>query len=394
MNPKPSVILFCGRLLPASETFIPLQGEGLQKFTPHYVGTRFVPGVALPPERIQVVNQGGVWGTVAEIVFKILGIAPQMSQHLQTLNPVLVHAHFGVCGALALPLLNAVRVPLIVTFHGLDATMTDDYARRHSISTRVYLHRREALKQKTHLFICVSEFIKAKLLQQGFPGDKLLVHYIGIDTHLFRPDPTITREPVVLFVGRFVEKKGCEYLLQAMVQVSHQQPEASLVVIGDGPLRPDLEALAARTLPRYKFLGMQPAKVVRDWMHRSQVFVVPSVTSTMGDSEGLPMVVLEAQAMGLPVVASRHGGIPEAVIHEETGFLVNEREWQTLARYILVLLQDISVWQRLSVNGRQSVLDNFDVHQQTQILEDIYDGMLENKRLQPQTPVPRIDPLS
>lgn len=203
-----SIVLFCGRLLPASETFIRLQGESLTQFTPHYMGTRLVKGVSLPPDRTQVVNQGGILGAATEVAFKLWGRSPQLAQYLARLRPSLVHAHFGVCGALILPLVTAWRLPLIVTFHGLDATMSDQYARRHSISTWVYLQRREALKQRTQCFICVSEFIKAKLLAQGFPAHKILVHYIGIDTDVFCPDSSIVREPVVLFVGRLVEKKG------------------------------------------------------------------------------------------------------------------------------------------------------------------------------------------
>jgi len=373
------IVLFCGRLLPASETFICLQGESLTQFTPYYMGTRMVKGVHLPLERTQAVNQGGILGAATEVAFKIWGRAPQLSQYLTQLRPSLIHAHFGVCGALVLPIATALRLPLIVTFHGLDATMSDHYARRHSISTWVYLRRREVLKQKTQLFICVSEFIKTKLLAQGFPAHKVLVHYIGIDTDVFCPDPSIAREPVVLFVGRLVEKKGCEYLIRAMSQVNLVLPETKLVIIGDGPLRPELETLAAHNLNHYEFLGVQPAAIVRDWMRQSSLLVVPSITSTTGDSEGLPMVVVEAQATGLPVVASRHGGIPEAISHGETGLLVSERDWQDLAQHIQYLFQNPVSWQEISEKGRQQTLNKFNLHKQTQVLEAIYHTVLKQR---------------
>jgi colanic acid/amylovoran biosynthesis glycosyltransferase len=372
MRPNPVVALFCGRLLPTSETFIAKQGEGLQQFTPHYVGTRFVKGIALPPERTQVVNRGGIIGTCEEALFKLWGTSPKLARHLQQLNPALVHAHFGVCGALALPIVTALKLPLIVTFHGLDATMTDQYARQHSLSTRIYLRRREALQQSAERFICVSAFIKTQLLNQGFPADKLQVHYIGVDPHLLAPDRTIHREPIVLFVGRLVEKKGCEYLIRAMAHVRVRYPDVKLVIIGDGPLRQTLERLAAKTLKNYQFLGTQPAEVVRGWMMRSHLLAVPSITAATGDSEGLPTVVLEAQSLGLPVVASQHGGIPEAVVHQETGLLAPERNWQSLAQHIQNLFQDVSNWRRLSLNGRQHIQSKFNLHQQTQALEKIY----------------------
>lgn len=378
-NMTKPIVVFSGRLLPPSETFIRTQGEGLQQFTSYYVGSRLVKGIPLPTERTLVVNQGGYLGAAEEVVFKLLGCAPRLYQKLQQLNPLLIHAHFGVCGTLALPLAQALKVPLIVTFHGLDATMTDDYARSNSISTRVYLRRRETLKREARLFITVSEFIKAKLIEQGFPSDKIVVHSIGVDTETFQPKPTVLREPVALFVGRLIEKKGCEYLIKAMAMVQPEMPDVELVIVGDGPLRPQLEGLAAKSLKRYKFLGMQPPEVVRSWMNRARLLAVPSVTASTGDSEGLPSVVVEAQAMGLPVVGSIHAGIPQAVAHGKTGFLVPERDWQGLAKHILHLLKDPVLWQRFSLDGQQQMRANFDLRKQTLALESIYDAVLRGE---------------
>jgi colanic acid/amylovoran biosynthesis glycosyltransferase len=373
------VIFFNGRLLPASETFIRAQAEGLQKFTPYYVGARRVPGLSLPPDRTLVVNEGGFRGSVEEGLFKLYGFAPKLYRKLQILNPVLIHAHFGVCGALALPLIPVLKVPMIVTFHGLDATMSDHYARRNSLSTRIYLQRREALKRETALFIGVSEFIKQKLVTQGFPEEKVIAHALGVDIQQFQANPQLPRQPIVLFVGRFSEKKGCEYLIRSMAQVQKTIGEVELILIGDGELKPELEALAAQLLQRYQFLGFQTQSIVKSWMDRAMMLVVPSVTAATGDSEGLPTVVIEAQAMGLPVVASNHAGIPQAVTHGETGFLTAERDLEGLTKYILELLRDPALCQRFSHNGKEHVAKNFNLARQTQILESIYESVLERK---------------
>jgi colanic acid/amylovoran biosynthesis glycosyltransferase len=378
---NPNVIFFNGRLLPASETFIRAQGEGLKKFTPYYVGARRVQGLSLPPERTLVVNQGGPLGSVAEGLFKISGFAEKFSRAVEQLKPVLVHAHFGVCGALALPLMPRLKVPLIVTFYGIDATMTDRYARQNSLSTRIYLKRREQLKREADLFIGVSEFIKQKLIGQGFPAEKTISHYYGVDTKQFQSEIQLPRQSIVLFVGRFSEKKGCEYLLRAMAQVQAVASEIELVMIGDGELKTELETLAAKLLRRYQFLGFQTQSVVKSWMDRSMVLVVPSVTASTGDSEGLPTVVVEAQSMGLPVVASHHAGIPQAVIDGETGFLTAERDIAGLATSILQLFRDPELWQRFSLNGKEHVEKNFNLHKQTTILESIYESILERKAL-------------
>jgi colanic acid/amylovoran biosynthesis glycosyltransferase len=376
-----NVLIFNGRLLPASETFIRSQAEGLQKFTPYYVGARRVPGLSLPPERTLVVNQGKLLGAVAEGLFKLYGFAPTLYRKLQQLHPLLVHAHFGVCGTLALPLIQSLKVPMVVTYHGLDATMSDTYARKNSLTTRIYLHRRETLKQQVNLFIGVSDFISQKLIAQGFPAEKVITHCLGVDTQLFQSDPKLPRQPIVLFVGRFSEKKGCEYLIRAMAQVQQVAPDLELLLIGDGQLKTELEILATKLLRRYQFLGFQTQSVVKSWMERAMLLVAPSVTASTGDSEGLPTVIVEAQAMGLPVVASNHAGIPQAVIHGETGFLTAERDIAGLATSILRLCREPELWQRFSHNGQEHVAKNFNLHQQTKILESIYESVIYRQDL-------------
>ena len=379
--PKPNVAIFNGRLLPSSETFVKAQAEGLQQFNPYYVGARLVKGLAVPKDRTLVVNSGNLTGNIAEILFKQIGFAPHLYAKLQDLHPALIHAHFGVCGALALPIAHKLNVPLIVTFHGFDASMTDEYARRNSISTRVYLRRREFLKQDVSLFIAVSKFIKKRLIQQGFPEDRIQVHYIGIDTDKFQPETSKQRQKKVLFVGRLVEKKGCKYLIQAMAKVQATNPDIELIIIGDGPLRTKLEALANQLLNRYSFLGVQAPHRVKDLMNQAHLLVAPSVTTEDGDTEGLPMVILEAQSMGLPVISSYHAGIPEAIIDGETGFLAEEQDWETIATRVLQLFQDSNCWNYLSKNGQTSVKVNFNLKKQINILEEIYQKILSSSKL-------------
>lgn len=376
--PNPVVVLFSSLLLPPSQTFIQAQGEELRQFTPYYVGSRLVEGLSLPPERALVVNRGDALGTAQEALFKFSGIAPRLYRQVRQLNPALIHAQFGLSGSLALPLARSLKVPLIVHFRGADATVKDEYARRASINHWVYFQRREALKRESRLFITVSKFIKEKLLEQGFPAHKIMVHYHGVDTEIFKADATVPREPVVLFVGRLTEKKGCEYLIQAMAMVQAKMPEVELVLIGDGPLRQSLEAMATKMLTKYKFLGVQPRAVVQSWMNRSRILAAPSVTASQGDSEGLPNVVVEAQAMNLPVVSTVHAGIPEAVVHGETGFLAPERDYKQLGEDMLCLLQNNELWQRFSVSGRDRVQKFFNRRQQTRVLENIYQTVLQN----------------
>ena len=370
-------VIYCDLLLPYSATFIRSQAEALNRYVPYYVGCRLINGLELPQERTLPINKGSLTDAFWEAGYKFFGKSPYLVSALRPLKPAFIHAHFGPDGLRALPLARTLKIPLIVTFHGYDATLKDEYAKRSTISHRTYLKRRAKLQEDAHLFIAVSEFIKSKLLAQGFSSDKVVVHYIGVDTQLFQPNLTIPREPVVLFTGRLVEKKGCEYLIRAMSLVQEQHPNVQLIVIGDGPLRADLEALAEATLKRFTFTGKQPPEVVRAWMNRAKIFCVPSIVAKSGDAEAFGIVFIEAQAMGLPVVSFASGGIPEAVIHDQTGLLAPEKDWRTLGHCITQLLNKEALWQVFSQQGYERVREKFDLHRQSHVLEAIYNSVLE-----------------
>ncbi|MGJ3249865.1 MAG: glycosyltransferase [Elainellaceae cyanobacterium] len=379
MSQTPIALIYCDELLAYSATFVRSQAEALHQFTPVYVGCRTVSGLELPGDRTHVINPGGLSGKLTESAFKLLGIAPGFTSRLRQLKPALLHAHFGPHAVRAMPLAKTLGVPLITTFHGYGVTMTDDAVMQSkSYSHKTYVRRRGQLQRQGHLFIAISDFIRGKMLEQGYPSEKVVVHYVGIDTQLFQPEPTIRREPIVLFTGRLVEKKGCEYLIRAMSQVQQVMPDVELVIIGDGPLRDELERQAQATLKRYRFLGIQPPEQVRHWMNRARLFCVPSIIAESGDAETFGIVFAEAQAMGLPPVSFASGGIPEAIAHEETGLLAPERDWRALAEHILRVLNDSDLWQYFSHKGQMRVRAQFDLHRQTQHLEELYHTVLSS----------------
>jgi glycosyltransferase involved in cell wall biosynthesis len=368
-----NVLVYRDTLLPPSETFVLSQGEGLPEFKALYVGSRRVDGIEVPSERSYFISDGSRLGRCREILFKVLGVVPSsMHEMLKRLQPVLVHAHFGPDGVMAQTFARSLHLPLIVTFHGYDATTKDHFAKRSFFLHRNYIRKRKYLLKNCSQVIAVSEFIKGKLLELGVPEEKIVVHYIGIDTNKFEPVPQIHREPIVLFVGRLVEKKGCTYLIQAMKDVQASFPDAELVVIGDGPLRRQLEGEADKSLRKFRFLGVKPHHVVKEWMNRAKVFSVPSIAAESGDAEGFGLVFAEAQAMGVPVVSFQSGGIPEAVSHGETGFLVPEKDWEGLAEYINLLFNDDVLRKRMSDAARARVTAKFDLKRQNEILEQIY----------------------
>jgi glycosyltransferase involved in cell wall biosynthesis len=144
------------------------------------------------------------------------------------------------------------------------------------------------------------------------------------------------------------------------------------VVIGEGPLRGDLEQMAKKSLRRYQFLGVRSHEEVGEWMNRASVFCAPSVKVQSGEEEAFGMVYAEAMAMQKPVVAFDSGGISEVVSHGHTGFLAPERDWRALAEYLSILLRDAELRKKFGVAGRERVLCKFDLEQRTKVLERIY----------------------
>jgi len=241
-----------------------------------------------------------------------------------------------------------------------------------------YVLFRQALKEKGALFICVSHFIRENLLRQGFPEARTVVHYIGIDSRSVSPrDPREERE-IVLHVARLVEKKGTEYLIRAFSRVAKIPSKFRLVIIGDGPLRRPLESLAKELGidGRVRFLGALPHKEVLSWIRKASVLALPSVTARSGDAEGLGMALLEAAAMGVPLLGTRHGGIPEIVIDGECGYLTEERDSNALADCLETLMTDPSRRLEMGMAARRLVVERFDIRRQTERLEALYDRVL------------------
>jgi colanic acid/amylovoran biosynthesis glycosyltransferase len=377
---KPKVVIFSDHLLYPSETFIRAQGEALSEFEPIYAGSRRVQGLNLPNDRTFTINRGTLGSKLEEVSFKLSGFAPAFYRKLRSLNPALVHAHHGANGFRALPLAKNLDVPLIITFHGSDATATDLRHQKPHFGHRRYLKNKGKVQKRGALFLAVSEFIRKKLLQQGFPEDRVVLHYTGVNTNLFSP-VSIETAPTILFVGRLVERKGAEFVIKAAADVQRQMPGVNLVLIGDGPLRADLEKQARQSLASYQFLGMQNHEEVRKWMNRASIFCAPSVRVASGEEEAFGMVYAEAQAVGKPVVAFDSGGISEVVEHGTTGFLAAERDWQALAQHLIFLLKNAELRKQFGAAGRSRVLRLFDLEKRTRLLEEIYTNVSIRKSL-------------
>lgn len=362
---RETILVYRHRLAPLSEIgFLGRFYLGFERLEPVWLGYHLDEGAgALTTDPLRL-GRAGPLGALDRTLFRHFGAMPP-APDLQALRPRLVHAHFGPGGAFALPLARALHVPLAVTFLGADATKETHYRRR--LLPHVYQRRLAALQREAALFVCVSEFVRERLLSRGFPAGKLTVIHQGVDI----PD-RVPEEPAadsyILFVGRFVEKKGVGDLIAAMRIAAASGAATRLVLVGDGPLAGELRA-QVRDLPGVDFLGWQPPAEVRRWMRGAIALCVPSLTAPSGDAEGLPNVAIEAMAEGTPVVATRHAGIAEAVDHGETGLLVPEGDRPALAAALAAMIAQPTLRHRLGRAARAAVLRRFEAVQQSRRLE-------------------------
>jgi colanic acid/amylovoran biosynthesis glycosyltransferase len=249
------------------------------------------------------------------------------------------------------------RAALAVIFHG------DDMSRAlKGASDDAY----RTVFAEADLLLPISRFWRRRLIEMGAPPERIAVHRMGVDTDrlAFAPRPLGGEGLRVLTVGRLVEKKGTEYLLRAMHMLARTAPgsEAKLVIVGDGPLRPELEALATRLglSDRVAFRGALPHSAISAELARADVFALPSVVAADGDMEGIPVSIMEAMASGVPVVATRHSGIPELVEDGRSGLLVDERDPQGLADQLARLARDPELRRTCARHARRAVETEFD----------------------------------
>lgn len=364
-----TVLVYRDRLVPASEAhFLRRLYIGFERLQPVWIGCRRDAGLSALNAAPLILGRSGPRGGIERALFKQFGILPP-TPDLPGLRPAVLHAHFGRGGALALPIARALRIPLVVTFHGGDATKEKNY--RRGLVPTIFQRRLAALQREACLFICVSDFVREQLAARGFPPEKLHVLRYGIEGHgcdVLETPPAFA--PYVLFAGRFVEKKGIAYLIEAMRRLADEDRDLRLVLVGDGPQGSALRRQAAR-LPNVEFRGWIANRELRGWMGAALAVCVPSVQAKNGDAEGLPNVVLEAMAAGTPVVGSHHAGIGEAIEHDRSGLLVPPGDPAAIAAALRRLLDEPGLRPRLGDTARAVASEQFDALTQSRRLEDL-----------------------
>jgi colanic acid/amylovoran biosynthesis glycosyltransferase len=370
---KPTVLVYRHQLFKTSEPFIHAQASKLEHYRPIYVGRKTI-GPIPPCSDVRTIEHSSGWEKVAN---RLWCDPHPFLNALRDDRPALLHAHFGLDAVYGLRVARKLDIPAVVTFHGFDVTVRRTSFLTSGKPTEIrYAFSRDRVAESASRLICVSDFIRGKAVEYGYPESLLETHYIGIDASSFQAadwERQSTRR--IMHIARLVEKKGTRYLIEAFASLRKKGiSDISLDIVGDGPLRDDLKTLAKSLQldDSIRFHGALPWNKVMNLMAGAYLFCLPSVTAKSGDSEGLPISILEALAQHVPCIATRHGGIPEAITDGVNGVLADERDAHALAEGMAAVLTDQQLHARFAAQARRIVEDKFDIASQTRKLESIY----------------------
>ncbi len=275
--------------------------------------------------------------------------------------------HFGPVGARAVTLrdVGMFQAPIVTFFHAYD--LTTPRFQEGDVYKRLF--------ETGELFLAISEHARRLLIGLGCPEERIRIHHMGVDCGRFScHERRYNGGPVrVLSVGRMVEKKGHLCGLEGVSAAVETGAPVEYTIVGDGDLRPEVESSVSDLglEEHVRLLGWQPQEAVVQLMYDHDILMMPSMTAANGDEEGVPVVLMEAMATGMPVLASRHAGIPELVRDGESGMLVAEGDSKALGEALVSLAATPEKWPQMGRAARQIVEREYDIEVLNADLEDI-----------------------
>lgn len=310
----------------------------------------------------------------AQVLYRVTRLAPAFVRWAKTVR--LIHAHLGQTGPFAMAGAARARIPFIVSYYGHDVVMYKTRERFEAWAWWYTLLRKKVFKRAARI-VALSEHMKRALVAQGCPEDKVSIVRLGVDLSRFdRPRADHDGPLRVLMVGREVHKKGFDDGLHAVSALRDRGIDCRVTLLGTGgELGPSLKKLATEL--RLDVRWPDPATPVPDAMADADVLLVPSRTAADGDEEGTPTVIVEGSAARLPIVSTRHAGIPEQVIDGETGLLAGERDRPGLAQALEVLARDPARRIAMGNAGRLKMEREYSLATHRTSLEALYGSVLE-----------------
>jgi glycosyltransferase involved in cell wall biosynthesis len=284
-------------------------------------------------------------------------------------NAQLLHVYFGHIAVLLRPLMRQWQKPSLVSFHGADVLI--------DMQKPAYRRATEEMLSLVKRVLVRSESLRQAMIDLGCAPEKIKIQRTGIPLADFpfreRSIPS-NGQWRLLQAGRLIEKKGLKTTLRAFAKFRKEFAAARLTIAGEGPQLDELQSLARelQLAGAVDFVGFVSQEKLRELFYSSHIFVHPSETGRDGNQEGVPNSMLEAMASGLPVFATRHGGIPEAVEDNVSGILVNERDHRALGDALIDCAKDSARLAAMGHAASESVAKKFSQANQTRWLEEIY----------------------
>jgi len=313
--------------------------KALYKIIQHYPEISFK---VLKPFNVFKANKD----TGINLVFNLI---PFLNKHFDV-----IYCHFGMNGYVGIKVkeMLKMRAKVVTVFHGYDLAVYG--------SSLFY----SELFSAGDLFLPISENWRNTLINLGCPREKIIVHHMGVNINHFN---FIEKNPEniirILSVGRLIEKKGHQYSIKALHKIIQQHQNIEYLIIGKGPLKNELESLVEKLkLKNYiKFLGAKTKEEILKFYEKSHVFLLPSVTASNGDKEGIPVSLMEAMATGIPVISTYHSGIPELITDGVNGFLVPEKNVDLLASKLKYLIEHPESWLNLTKSARKVIEEKYNI---------------------------------
>jgi len=374
---RPVIACYCATFLKPEMLHIYRQITSLKRCAPVVIAQKRENAVRYPFESLHIVPKSRTHA-LRRFWFRQLRDKPwqisnvELSKSLSVLSETrarLLHIFFGQIAVHLLPLIRAWKNPSIVSFHGADVVV--------DLNKPAYREATLQMLDAVALVLVRSESLRRALVDLGCDLEKIEIQRTGIPLEEFPfRERAVPKNGEWRFVqaGRLIEKKGLPVTLRAFSTFWKQHPNAMLTIGGEGPLLPELQKFARElgVADCVSFTGFVSQEQLREIYYRSHIFLHPSQTGRDGNQEGIPNSMLEAMATGLPVFATEHGGIPEAIEDDVSGVLVPERDGEALARALVNAAQDPGLLRRIGHAGGSAVRKNFDLSTQAQRLEEIY----------------------